>query len=76
MPPNNRTFDLADQRAEQEREAGVCAVQATVSRLGTLVCEDCSGTIGRQRRAAAPFARRCLDCQAAFERSRRLYRHI
>jgi len=34
-------------------------------------CEDCGEPIGRARLKALPAARRCIDCQAAYERERR-----
>ncbi|WP_320194727.1 TraR/DksA C4-type zinc finger protein [Agrobacterium rosae] len=59
----NAAFDLAAERTEQEREAKIAAASAAVAVQGTIICQDCQSRIPDQRRAAAPFARRCIECQ-------------
>ncbi len=67
----NAAFELADLRAEQEREAGVIQVQAAVSARGGFMCVDCPLPIDDERRRAAPFAARCIDCQRLYEKASR-----
>lgn len=68
MKLGNAAFELADQRAEQEREAGVQAARHFVGQRGSPICIDCGEPIEEARRAAAPFARRCIDCAKLSER--------
>jgi phage/conjugal plasmid C-4 type zinc finger TraR family protein len=63
----DNAFNLADARAEQERAAGVARVTATISRIGARDCADCGREIPAARRNAAPFARRCVNCQTIHE---------
>lgn len=65
-------MDDAD-RAQPDREnylAG-CVARA-ISRLpagpGLAICEDCDEEIPEERRRAVPGCRRCLECQAEFEK--------
>ncbi|CDN54742.1 Hypothetical protein RG1141_CH24040 [Neorhizobium galegae bv. officinalis bv. officinalis str. HAMBI 1141] len=60
-------FYLADLRSSQERDAAIASASASVSREGTDACIECSGPIPAERRSAAPFARRCVDCQTFHE---------
>jgi phage/conjugal plasmid C-4 type zinc finger TraR family protein len=64
----NRAFELAAQRAEQERDAGIARSIAELSTPGAVNCIDCSEPIGAARRAALPSAQRCVHCQARQER--------
>ncbi len=64
---SNAAFDLADERAEQEREAGLASARAALSKTGRDDCEDCGCTIPHARRLAYPCATRCVDCQQAHE---------
>ncbi|MFD1792092.1 TraR/DksA C4-type zinc finger protein [Ochrobactrum teleogrylli] len=64
----NKAHELADLRAEQEREAGVAAVQTELSRKGSNICISCGDDIELERRAALPSARRCIQCQQQLER--------
>ncbi|MNE12373.1 hypothetical protein D3C87_1472550 [compost metagenome] len=67
----NAAFDLAAERAEQEREAGISAASRSLRTPGTIECEDCSNDIPRERRIALPSATRCIVCQTKFEKARR-----
>jgi len=71
--------ELADQRAEAERNAGIDAICRKVAGVGQeawLVsgkpgpreCTDCDEPISPARLQAAPFAQRCIHCQTARER--------
>lgn len=63
----NGALDQADLRAEQERETSIAAASAAVSLRGRMICQDCPSKISDERRAAAPFARRCIECQETYE---------
>jgi phage/conjugal plasmid C-4 type zinc finger TraR family protein len=67
----NAAFDLAAERTEQEREAGIAAASRALRTPGTLECEDCPNDIPRERRIALPSATRCIACQTKFEKARR-----
>jgi len=64
---SNASHDLAAMREDQERSAMVADAQARVSRAGTDVCIDCGDPIPVDRKIAAPFARRCFECQKVHE---------
>lgn len=64
----SRAFDLAAERAEQEREAGVARLTAGLQQAGSDECIDCGNPIGAARRAAMPSAGRCIACQTLQER--------
>ena len=61
--------------AAREREAGVRRAQATLRSLTMAVggdpdateCSDCGDDIGAARKAAAPWATRCIACQGVRE---------
>lgn len=61
--------DLAAKLADAERDAAVSRAVATISGLGRQSCIDCGHAIEPARRAAAPWAVRCIPCQQAFERA-------
>lgn len=71
MRLGNFAYELADLRAEQERETGIRRASAAVSRPGQRWCIDCTEEIDEARRKAAPFARRCITCAQILERSGR-----
>ncbi|MCM0751935.1 molecular chaperone DnaK [Brucella pseudogrignonensis] len=68
METGNKAHELADLRAEQEREAGISAAQNALQQNGFTVCISCGDDIDIERREALPSARRCLDCQERLER--------
>ena len=70
---NDRFLEFSEARVDQERDHFVQAAQSAVSGAGASECEDCGEPISDARRAAAPFAKRCLECQSASEREARLY---
>lgn len=67
----NFAHELADLRAEQEREAGIRAARDALAAPGSPVCVGCGEEIEAERRAAMPSAKRCLQCQQRIERYRR-----
>ncbi len=68
MNLSNRDLDLAAERAEQERLAGVKRATSQLSKEGTAECISCGDKIEERRREAMPSATRCADCQMHFER--------
>lgn len=64
---NNAAFDLAAARTDQERDAGVADAGIALKQTGSTICIDCGAPISHERRLAAPFARRCIDCQTSHE---------
>lgn len=71
MRMGNFSFDLAEQRAEQEREAGIARAKAALRTEGKFYCVACGEEIDAGRRKAFPAARRCIECQRRLERQRR-----
>lgn len=64
----NFAFELADLRAEQEREAGIRRAQKAVTGSGTVMCVDCPRQIEPARKAALPNAETCIACAQRRER--------
>jgi RNA polymerase-binding transcription factor DksA len=67
----DREFALSLVSNEQE---GLYEIEEALKRLeaGTYgVCEMCDKLIAKERLEAVPFARRCIQCQSAFEKDRR-----
>jgi phage/conjugal plasmid C-4 type zinc finger TraR family protein len=64
----NLAFDRADEVSAREREAGIARASQLIKSAGSERCIDCGAAISRARRLAAPFARRCFDCQEMLER--------
>lgn len=63
----NALFDLAEIRAEEEREAQIKRATAALKQEGNIECEDCGGEIAPTRRRALPSAKRCIHCQERIE---------
>ena len=61
-------LDQAQALSERALARGVADVQARSTRPDHETCADCGERIEAARRAAAPFATRCIDCQHAAER--------
>ncbi|WP_444453151.1 TraR/DksA C4-type zinc finger protein [Rhodobacter capsulatus] len=68
---DERDFDRAEELAEAERTAGVQVARSLVAADGQSICRDCGEEIDAERRAAAPFACRCIQCQRRFEKDHR-----
>lgn len=73
MNGEERQFELAELRTAQERDAAIAEAISQVSRTGSDDCVDCGEPIPVDRKIAAPFARRCLDCQM-FHEEEKLHR--
>jgi len=71
---DERYLDMAEALASQERAEAIAAAQRQVQTHGQEECEDCGELIPPDRRAAAPFAVRCLACQSGIELYRRAFR--
>lgn len=69
----DRAVELAEERVEKERAAGVARIQEALRHDGRptrLVC-DCGNEIPEARRAAVPGTDRCFDCATFEERQAR-----
>ena len=65
-------LELAEQRVDQERDAGVARVLAGLSApAGTSHSVCCGAEIPEGRRRALPTARTCIDCAADAEAGKR-----
>lgn len=60
-------LERAEERVAAERDATIAEVSAAVSGRGAETCVDCGSAIATERRAAAPWTCRCLDCQTFYE---------
>lgn len=67
MNLSNQDYELADQRAVDEREAGTETIRKAVAVIGSCICVDCDEPISAARLIAAPFTKRCIHCQTAKE---------
>ncbi len=72
-------IDRAQEAEQFRRDLLVRAKRAGIAeQLGRpsafLLCDDCGDPIDAERRKALPGATRCVDCQEAAERGRRLVR--
>ncbi|WP_048648964.1 TraR/DksA C4-type zinc finger protein [Nitratireductor soli] len=62
MKTGNLAFELADLRAEQERQAGILRAQAALEGPGSSACRQCGAAIEARRREALPSAITCVAC--------------
>ncbi|MBP1844775.1 phage/conjugal plasmid C-4 type zinc finger TraR family protein [Rhizobium petrolearium] len=67
---SNASLDLAALRESQERDAMIAQAIAAVATEGAANCTSCGFPIPEERRAAAPFARRCIECQTFLEQEK------
>jgi RNA polymerase-binding transcription factor DksA len=70
MSMGNFDFDMADLRAEQEREAGIRRAQEAVKGSGTVMCKHCPLPIEPARKAALLSADSCIACARRLDRLR------
>ncbi|EXL08206.1 molecular chaperone DnaK [Brucella anthropi] len=68
---NDKQLELAEERADQAREAGIASVRLALSQIGADFCVSCGAEIEPERRKALPSARRCVECQTVFEKAKR-----
>ncbi|WP_375591033.1 TraR/DksA C4-type zinc finger protein [Hoeflea alexandrii] len=63
-------IEQAEARVAVEVSYRIEAVSGLVAQPGRECCIDCEEPISEARRSAAPFARRCFECQSARENAR------
>ncbi|PWV97724.1 TraR/DksA family transcriptional regulator [Hoeflea marina] len=63
-------IEQAEERVARERDRKLGQVALQVAAKGLIECRDCGTQIPSERRSAAPFAERCIECQQSFERNR------
>ncbi|MBA5777460.1 TraR/DksA C4-type zinc finger protein [Stappia sp. F7233] len=54
--------ELAELRVEQERDAAIGRIRASLDRPGATTCRRCGDPIDERRRQALPSAVTCIDC--------------
>lgn len=67
---DERDLETAELIVAEATAVAVARAQMAVSGVSDGICRDCGDEIETSRRAAAPFAARCLTCQQASERGR------
>lgn len=65
---SNSAIERAEARVVAEIASGIGCVAKSINTIGSLHCIDCDVAIGEARRLAAPFAKRCIDCQKLQEK--------
>ncbi|WP_417423581.1 TraR/DksA C4-type zinc finger protein [Hoeflea sp.] len=60
-------IEQAEERVARERDLKLEHAAKLVAEHGQSDCKDCGFEIPPDRRAAAPFAKRCFECQQAYE---------
>ena len=63
----DRQMEQAARIEELERTAGRASIARALLGCGNDDCADCGDPIPAARRAAAPWATRCADCQSDYE---------
>lgn len=63
---DERAFEMAQQRAEEEREA-VIAARVRYEGESRADCVDCGEPIPERRQLAIAGVQRCIDCQSIWE---------
>lgn len=66
----DQMLDDAMTKMDAERDLAIAVATEAQAATGTSVCIDCGDVIPERRRTAAPWARRCVDCQEFYERER------
>lgn len=61
--------DRANEQAQRELDA-LLSQTATAPANSVYDCVECDNAIGIERKAAVPWATRCIDCQQRYERKR------
>lgn len=61
--------DIANQQVQRDLDSALS--QAYTAPANSIYdCVECDKPIGIQRKAAVPWATRCVDCQSHYERKR------
>lgn len=72
MDTGKFAMELAEQRVDQERDASVARVRASLSVVGSGATHcACGEDIPPARRKALPHTRQCVDCARATEAGKR-----
>ena len=74
MMSGERGLERAEDFQRQQDELRVARIRSELVLKGDAFCQDCGDDIGARRRAALPSATRCVTCQSALERERKLSR--
>lgn len=69
MSATDFMIEQAEARVARERDRKIDQVASLVASRGRDDCKDCGIRIPPERRSAAPFAERCIECQQSFERN-------
>ena len=67
MSASDFMIEQAEARVARERDLKLEQATRLVAGFGRTDCKDCGCAIPEERRNAAPFAERCIECQQAFE---------
>lgn len=67
---DERFLEYAENAVRAEQDRSVQQVTQSLRATGCAECVDCGDEIEPARRAAAPFAVRCVTCQQMTERRR------
>ncbi len=59
--------DIANETIEHNLSQRLSAMSLNADQVAERDCEDCGLEIPEQRRAAAPWAKTCIDCQSIRE---------
>lgn len=68
---DERDFEMSERKVALERDSQIGRATAAVTGRGSEDCVQCGYPIPAARRAAAPFAERCVECQEAKEKGSR-----
>lgn len=68
---DERGLERTEDFQRHQDELAVARIRGALNGHGDPFCEDCGDEIEARRREALPSARRCIDCQALFERASR-----
>lgn len=70
MSASDFMIEQAEARVARERDLKLEQATRLVAGFGRTDCRDCGRAIPEERRRAAPFAERCIECQTACELDR------
>jgi len=68
---DERDYEMAERKVALERDTAIGRASAAVAQNGTAYCMRCGEEIPAERRKAAPFAERCVECQTIKEKGGR-----
>lgn len=71
MEVNERQVEAGETAIALQNERAIAGIRAGLAGEGSADCIDCGDPIEKERRAAMPSAKRCVECQRASERNYR-----